>query len=71
MYVSILSVLLGGAVRMQDARYVADDVSKLFLRTATLSQQESVEIGERGEGGEVRREEEQQEQEGTLEGLFL
>lgn len=51
MYVSILSVLLGGAVRMQDARYVADDVSKLFLRTATLSQQESVEIGERGEGG--------------------
>lgn len=69
MYVSILSVLLGGAVRMQDARYVADDVSKLFLWTATLSQQESVEIGERGGG--VRREEGQQEQEGTLEGLFL
>lgn len=58
-------------MRMQDARYVADDVSKLFLRTATLSQQESVEI-ERERGGRgVRREEEQQEQEGTLEGLFL
>lgn len=51
MYVSILSVLLGGAVRMQDARYVADDVSKLFLWTATLSQQESVEIGEGGKEG--------------------
>lgn len=43
----------GGAVRVQDTRYVAGDVSKLSLWTATLSQQESVEIGERGrrEGG--------------------
>lgn len=61
----VTEVLWGGAVRVLDTQYVADDVSKLSLWTATLSQQESVEIGERG------RREEQQEQEGTLQGLFL
>lgn len=54
----VTEVLWGGAVRVQDTRYGADDVSKLSLWTATLSQQESVEIGERG------RREEKQEQEG-------
>lgn len=68
-FVTVTEVLWGGAVRVQDTQYVADDVSKQSLWTATLSQQESVEIGEREreEGGR----EEQQEQEGTLEGLFL
>lgn len=56
---------LGVAVRVQDTPCVVDDVSKLSLWTVTLSQWESVEIGERG------RREEQQEQKGTLEGLFL
>lgn len=33
----VSEVSWGGAVRVQDARYVADDVSKLSLWTATLS----------------------------------
>ena len=60
----VTDVWWGGAVRVQDTRYVADDVSKLSLWTATISAGICGNWTERGR-------EEQQEQEGTLEGLFL
>ena len=52
----VKEVSWGGAVRVQDTQYVADDVSKLSLWTATLSQQESVEIGESERERERERE---------------
>lgn len=63
---AVTDVLWGVAVRVQDALYEADDVSKPSLWTETL-----ISAGICGNWREEGRSEEQQEQGGTLEGLFL